>query len=190
MRLDKLVAELGDRIELTWQSFLLRVEPKTGDREKFIEYTKSWLNPGSQEPEANFNVWASEEGQPTSSIPAHVAHKAVLALDPGRGMDYHHRLLTAYFTENRNIGDSDVLLDLAAEIGLDRDALAVVATERQDEFTQLVIDQHNSALQQQVTAVPTVVFEGVFAVPGAQPLETYVRLVERIEEKKTAGELS
>lgn len=187
MRIDKLIEEMGDRIELTWRSFLLRVEPKTGDRDRFVEYTKSWLNPAEQEPDAHFTVWASDEGQPESSVPAHVAHKAVVALDPTMAMDYHHRLLRGYFTENRNIGDSEVLLDLAADIGIDRDALAEVATARRDEFTQLVIDEHNAALQNQVTAVPTAVFEGAFAVPGAQPVETYVRLIERIEEKKAHG---
>lgn len=190
MRLDKLLAEVGDRVELTWKSFLLRVEPKTGDRDKFIEYTKSWLNPAEQEPETNFTVWSSDEGQPPSSIPAHVAHKALAAVEPTRAMDYHHRLLRAYFTENRNIGDSEVLLELADDIGVDRDAVARVAVDRRDELTQAVIDEHNQALQSQVNAVPTVLFEGVFAVPGAQPVETYVRLIERIEENKASSATS
>ncbi len=186
MRLDKLVEEMGDRIEITWLAFLLRVEPKTGDRDKFVEYTKSWLNPASQEPETHFTVWASNESQPSSSIPAHVAHKAVSLVSPDRAMDYHHRLLTAYFSENRNIAESDVLLELAADIGVDREAVAEVATTRRDELTQRVIDEHNLALQSQVTAVPTVMFESTFPVPGAQPLETYRRIVERIEENKAA----
>lgn len=186
MRLDKLVEEMGDRIEITWRSFLLRVEPKTGDRDKFIEYTKSWLNPAEQEPEAHFTVWASDESQPSSSIPAHVAHKAVTLVSPERAMDFHHRLLRAYFTENRNIAESDVLLALVADIGVDRDAVAEVATMRREELTQAVIDEHNLALQSQVTAVPTAMFEGTFPVPGAQPLETYMRIVERIEEHKAA----
>lgn len=189
MRLDKLVEQVGDRITIEWKSFLLRVEPKTGDREKFIEYTKSWLNPGEQEPDASFTVWASNEGQPPSSVPAQVAHKAVRAFAPDRADDYHHRLLTAYFSENRNIGESDVLLDLAEEIGIDREGLATIARDNHDAFSKMVIDEHNNAIQSNVTAVPTVVFEHAFAVPGAQPIETYERLIERIEEKKgSAGE--
>ncbi len=185
MRLDQLVEEVGDQIEVEWKTFLLRPEaPKTTNREKFVEYTKSWLNPGEQEPETTFNVWASDEDQPSSSVPAQVAHKAVAAMAPERADDYHHRLLTAYFTENRNISDADTLLDLAADIGIDRDALEAVARENQQSFTKMVIDEHNAAIQSNVTAVPTVVFENSFAVPGAQPVETYQRLVERIAEKK------
>lgn len=185
MRLDKLAEELGDKIDVEWKTFLLRPEaPKTTDHDKFVEYTKSWLNPAEQEPDTTFTVWASDEAQPQSSVPAQVAHKAVSALAPDRADDYHHRLLTAYFTENRNIGDAETLLDLAAEIGIDRDALETVARENQESFTKMVIDEHNRAIQSNVTAVPTVVFENSFALPGAQPVETYERLVERIAEKK------
>lgn len=184
MRLDKLAAQMGDRLEINWRSFLLRVEPKTGDREKFIRYTQSWENPASQEPDANFTVWSSGDAQPSSSIPAHVAHKAVSIVAPDRAMDYHRRLLRAYFTENRNIANSDVLLGLVESIGVDVDAVAAVAADQRDQLTQVVIDEHNSALESQVTAVPTVVFEGTFAVPGAQPVETYARFVEQIEAVK------
>jgi predicted DsbA family dithiol-disulfide isomerase len=163
---------------------LLRVEPKKGDRNDFIAYTQSWLNPAEQEPEAKFTPWSSNEEQPSSSVPAQVAFKAVRAIAPDRAMDYHRRLLRGYFTENRNIADSDVLLELATDIGIDRDALTSIGSEQHDRFTQQVIEEHNEAIQSEVTAVPTVVFEGSFAVPGAQPVDTYVQLVERIEEKK------
>ena len=94
MRLDEVASQLGDRIALEWKSFLLRVEPKTSDRDEFIAYTQSWLNPAKQEPKTSFNVWASDEDQPPSSVPAQVAHKAVKAFDPEAAMPYHHALLT------------------------------------------------------------------------------------------------
>jgi len=184
VRLDKLSELLGDQIEVEWKSFLLRPEAKAPNQEKFVEYTKSWLNPADQEPDARFTVWASDESQPTSSVPAQVAYKAVVELAPDRADDYHHRLLTAYFTDNRNISDSETLLDLAEEVGIDRAALAEVAEKNQELLTKMVIDEHNGAVQSDVSAVPTVVFEHAFGVPGAQPVETYQRLVERIAEKK------
>jgi len=190
VRLDKLIDKIGDQIQVEWKTFLLRPEaPKTTNREKFVEYTKSWLNPAEQEPDAEFTVWASDEDQPSSSVPAQVAHKAVATVAPDRAQDYHDRLLAAYFTENRNIGDAETLLDLAAEIGIDRDELENHARENQESLTQSVIDEHNAAIQSGVTAVPTVVFEHSFAVPGAQPVETYERLVERIAEKKAELQL-
>ena len=184
MRLDHLVEELGDQVNIEWKSFLLRPEPKTGDRDSFIEYTKSWLRPADMEPETTFTVWASDADQPSSSMPAQVAAKAVDALDPDRAPDFHRRLLAAYFTDNRNIGDQDVLLDIVEEAGIDRQQLQEVAEARSQEFTQQVIDEHNSAMNQGITGVPTVVFEGSFGVPGAQPVETYVQLIERVQAKK------
>ncbi len=185
MRLDEVKRQLGDRVSIEWKSFLLRVEPKTGDRDKFIEYTKSWLNPAEQEPAATFTLWSSDEAQPSSSVPAQVAFKAVAQLDPDKAMTYHHRLLTAYFTENRNIADSETLLDLAADVGVDREALAQVARDQQDGLAAQVIEEHNDAINSQVTAVPTVVLEHAFGVPGAQPVDTYIRLIERIEDKRS-----
>lgn len=104
---------------------------------------------------------------------------------PDRAAQYHRRLLEAYFTENRNIASSDELVALAEEIGIEREEFLAAAIERSAEMTQRVIDEHNSALEQGVTAVPTVVFEGGFPVPGAQDVETYERLVERIIEHRS-----
>jgi len=187
VRLDQLAEELGERINIEWKTFLLRVEPTTPDREKFVEYTKSWLRPAEQEPATAFTVWASDEEQPLSSVPAQVAHKSVVAFAPDRARDYHDRLLRAYFTENQNIGDSETLLNLAEEIGIDRAGLEEVARERQEEFTQAVIEEHNMALESGINAVPSVVFDHAFAVPGAQPVETYRQLIERMEEKHSSG---
>lgn len=184
MRLDEVQEHFGDQVTIDWKSFLLRVEPKTDNREAFIAYTKSWLHPAEQEPRTNFTLWASDEDQPPSSVPAQVAHKAVSSLQPEAAMPYHHALLEAYFTNNRNIGDPDTLLDVAAAIGVDRDALQALVADKQDDFAQVVIVEHNAALQLQVQAVPTVVLDGGFAIPGAQPAETYIRLVERIQEKR------
>ena len=173
---------MGDRIELEWKAFLLRAEPKTGDHAAFVEYTNSWLRPGQMEPATSFTVWASDEEQPASSIPAQVAFKAVEAIAPELAKPFHDRLMRGYFTENRNIANSDVLMELATDVGVDGAALAEAGASRREEFTQLVIDEHNGAMANNVTGIPTVLFENQFPVPGAQPLETYVGLIERIED--------
>ena len=99
---------------------------------------------------------------------------------PEHAHAYHRRLLTGYFTENRNIADSSVLLELAGDVGVDPDEFAAAAGERTEAVTQEVIEEHNAAIESGVTAVPTVVFEDTFPVPGAQPVDTYERMVEAI----------
>ena len=184
MRLHQLEERVGDRISIEWKSFLLRAEPKTGDREKILEYTKSWLNPAAQEPDAEFQVWASDASQPTSSIPAQVAWRIVQDMQPDLAEAYHWRLLRAYFSENRNISDGEELVALAVEVGVDEDRFRQAAAEQGDSWAQAVIDEHNSAIQNGVTAVPTVVFADVFPIPGAQPVETYERILEKLEAKQ------
>lgn len=186
MRLDRLQEHFGDRIRVDWKAFLLRAEPKTTDRERFVEYTRSWLRPAEAEPATEFTVWASDEDQPASSVPAQVAYKTVEAIAPEHAKAYHDRLMRGYFSENRNIGDSSVLVELAVDVGVDRSALEEAGRTRRTELTQLVIDEHNDALANNVTGIPTVLFEGQFPVPGAQPLETYVDIIERIESHLAA----
>ena|SRR6266545_1984707 len=41
------------------------------------------------------------------------------AREHGKGNDYNHRVLTAFFVESKDIGDIGVLTKLAGEIGLD-----------------------------------------------------------------------
>lgn len=182
MRLDKLIEQMGDRVAVDWKAFLLRPEPKTGERSAFVEYTKSWLRPAELEPEAKFTVWASDEDQPSSSVPAQVAFKAVEAIAPERAKPFHDRIMRGYFTENRNISNSEVLMELANDVGVDVTELASAGTARRDEFTQAVIDEHNDAMSNNVTGIPTVLFENQFPVPGAQTVETYVNVIARIEE--------
>ena len=46
------------------------------------------------------------------------------ARERGRGSEYNHRVLEAFFVEGRDIGDIGVLTELAGEVGLDRVAFA------------------------------------------------------------------
>src|SRR5947199_4594999 len=42
------------------------------------------------------------------------------ARERGKGNDYNHRVLTAFFVDGQDIGQIDVLTKLAGEVGLDR----------------------------------------------------------------------
>ena len=71
---------------------------------------------------------------------------------------------------------------LAADVGVDTDEFEAEARQHQEEMTRLVIEEHNSAIDNGVTAVPTVVFAGSFPLPGAQEVETYERILDAIIE--------
>lgn len=174
----------GDRVEITWKSFLLRTEMKTTSREKFVNYTQGWNRMKEMEPRADFVPWASDDDPPSSSLPAQVAHKVVQANWPDAAREMHDRLMTAYFTENRTISDWGVLADIAAESGIDRDEFLTMLDEQRQSFAQQVIDEHNSAIEQGITAVPTVVINEVLPVPGAQDSDSYIAWIERLLERQ------
>ncbi len=136
------------------------------------------------EPRAAFVPWASDDEPPSSSLPAQVAHKVVQANWPEAARPMHDKLMTAYFTENRTISDWGVLTDIAVDSGVDRDEFTTALSEQRQSMAQLVIDEHNSAIEQGITAVPTVVINRVLPVPGAQDSESYIAWIERILERE------
>ncbi len=180
-------AHFGDRVELTWKSFLLRTEPKFTDRDRFVRYTEGWRTMAEMEPRATFTPWSTDAEPPTSSLPAQVAHKVVEANWPDAARPLHHRLLEAYFTENRTISDWSVLTQVVAEVGVDADEFGALAAEQRETMTRRVIDEHNEAISQGITAVPTVVINEVLPVPGAQESESYIAWIERLLERVEQG---
>lgn len=162
---------------------MLRLEPKTPDRAKFVEYTTSWLRPAAMEPGASFQVWGSDSPPPTSSLPAQVAAKTMERFRPAASFDFHRALLTAYFTDNRDISDAEVLGAVAAECGVDAIDFKAAMVDNNDEMTRAVINDHNSAIERGVTGVPTVLINNVMAVPGAQDVDAYATWIERIEAR-------
>jgi predicted DsbA family dithiol-disulfide isomerase len=110
-----------------------------------------------------------------------LAHR-VLWLAEQRGVQaaVKERLLRGYFGEGRNIGDPDTLAELAAEAGLD--GTEVLAFLDSDAGILEVNAELQRAAEMGITAVPTYVFDGQWAVPGAQDPVVFLRVLERVAE--------
>lgn len=188
MRFDDIAEHFGDQIDLTWKSFLLRTEPKATTMEKFTSYTQSWKRPAEAEPRAVFNTWSGENEPPSTSLPAQVAHKVVQANWPDAASAMHDRLLTSYFTENRTISDWDVLADIASQAGIDQDDFLLKVAEQREPMARLVIDEHNEAIEQGITAVPTLLLNNALPIPGAQDLDSYILWIEKIIDRQRQAE--
>jgi len=94
------------------------------------------------------------------------------------------RLLRAYFMEGRHIGDVEQLADLAAEVGADR-AMVVTFLESDGGLDEVAADLR-SAHENGITAVPTYVFNGEWAVPGAQDPAMFAKVLERLAQQALA----
>ncbi|MFC4034595.1 DsbA family oxidoreductase [Streptomyces polygonati] len=94
------------------------------------------------------------------------------------------RLMTAHFGEGMDIGDPAQLTDAAVAVGLDRDAVtAFLAGDALREETLADIEE---ARHLGITAVPTFVFEGQWAVQGGQETSTFLQVLEQIAKETAA----
>lgn len=91
-------------------------------------------------------------------------------------------LFTAHFQHRRRIGEPGVLLDIAAEEGLSRDAAAAALDD--NALGELVRMEERQAIDNNITGVPAVVVDGKFLIPGAQEPDVYVNALRRIVEKR------
>ncbi len=94
------------------------------------------------------------------------------------------RLMQAYFTEGRNIGDAATLASLAVEVGMDHDAVCLFLAS--DDGTTELAAELEEALDIGVTGVPHFVFDGRWAIPGAQDPELFLRAFQRMADLKTS----
>ncbi len=94
---------------------------------------------------------------------------------PG-GWAIHDALYQAYFVDARNIGDPEILVEIAQSVGLAADEARAVLRERR--FQAAVDADWAKSHRYGVTGVPTFVADR-YGVVGAQPYEALVQLVEK-----------
>lgn len=90
-------------------------------------------------------------------------------------------LLEAYFTDGKNVADDDVLIDAAARAGIERElAESWLASDDGDaEVRRDIVEAGDLG----ITAVPTFVIDGKWAIPGAQDTEVFERALRRMSQR-------
>ena len=91
------------------------------------------------------------------------------------------RIMDAYFTDGKDIGDIDVLAVCAESAGINRAEAHTFLNS--DELVDEVRSEIAEAAEYGVTAVPTFIINGQWSVPGAQDVEMFERIIERMLEK-------
>lgn len=182
MRLDDLKAKYGDKIRVEWKSFMLRSTEEGGkSRAEFVEYTRLW----SRMPDADARLvvtspWASDDPQPSHSLPALVAFKLVEAHGEAVADDFHHRVFNAYFNENRTISDLDVLATIASDSGLNANDFKTDFAEQQSNLEAEVFADHNEAIQLGVSGVPATFVDNQISISGAQDTAVFVEVIDEL----------
>lgn len=186
----RLEAALGDfehrdEVEIQWHSFELDrgaptvadgslvdlVAAKYGtDRDQVIAQHES-MAAAAQELGLEFNWQDARYGNTFD------AHRVVhLAAEQGLADRAHERLMRAYFTEGKAVGDREVLVALATEIGLD--ATTVRAALDSDDFGNHVRSDEATAKMLGIESVPFFVLDRKYGVSGAQPPQVFTQALE------------
>ena len=95
------------------------------------------------------------------------------------------KLMELYFTEGADLTNAAVLVQAAADIGLDpedvREALA------SDTDVEAVTREAQSAKEAGIEGVPCFIFGGRYAVSGAQAPEYLAQMIERVAQEGNAA---
>ncbi|GAA2063452.1 MULTISPECIES: DsbA family oxidoreductase [Leifsonia] len=102
----------------------------------------------------------------------------------GKQLELAERLFRAYFVEGRHVGRIADLADLAAEVGLDREA-ALQALESEQYLEDVRADQATAG-EYGINGVPFFVIDGKYGVSGAQDAQTFAQVLEQVWSERAA----
>ncbi len=96
----------------------------------------------------------------------------------GKQLEMKERLMKAYFTEGSAIGQLDELVSLAGEVGIDETALRAWLDDGGGE-TEVAQDLQMAA-DNEISAVPTFVFNMSYGIPGALDSTAFARVLTKL----------
>ena len=107
------------------------------------------------------------------------AHRLTMyAKTKGLMKEMTERILYAYFTESKHIGDYETLTELAVEVGLDREEVRNMLAN--NEMADAVNHDKQTARQYGISSVPFFLINKKYAITGAQPTEAFVQSLQKV----------
>lgn len=107
------------------------------------------------------------------------AHRLTMfAKKHGLMAEMTERILRAYFTESKHIGDHGTLTEMAVEVGLDREAVEKMLAS--DEMAHEVRADESMGQQYGITGVPFFLINKKYAITGAQPTDVIVQSLKKV----------
>ena len=190
-RLEEALAERPDHpLEIQWHPFQLNPDmPLQGmDRRAYLE-AKFGGQKGAVQVYSEIARHAEEAGleidfgaiqRTPNTLDAHrLIHWAGFE---GKQYQIVNRLFEAYFREGKDIGDRDILAELAAEVGMDASVVSHMLASDTD--IEQVKKRDEEAREMGVKAVPTFVVGGRHVVPGAQPAQLWLDVIDELTGSK------
>lgn len=177
-------AEREEPLEIDWHPFDLRAGKRNpdgsidhsvddGKDDDYYEQARENVERLQEEYDVEMSLELATE---VDSLPAQIASCYVKETAPYETwLDFDVAVFEALWTAERDIGDPDVLADLASDVGLDPEEIQSVLND--DEWRSKVTERFDAARAEGVTGVPTFTYDE-YAARGAVPPEHLERLVE------------
>jgi predicted DsbA family dithiol-disulfide isomerase len=192
-RLEKAVSMADAPITVHWRPFQLdaTIPPEGMDRQVYMERK---FGKGDRIKKAHEHLieLGTEVGIPFAFDKIKVspntldAHRLIRwAAEPALQEKIVEALFHAYFVDGRDIGDREILADIAAAAGMDRQTIATRLAD--DEDRAEIQADIRSAQQIGVTGVPTFIVANRYGLVGAQPAEELARAFAQVAAEE-AGE--
>jgi len=169
------LVESDPDVELIWRAFELRPEPVPMIDPNSDYLRRVWSDSVAPLAERLGVTMRFPPVKPRTLLAHEAAH---WARAHGRFEDYHNQIFRAFFERGADIGDAEVLMALAHELGLDSDSLRQALTNH--EFAVSVLADEREAARLGVSGVPAFVANRQAALSGVQPVENLKQLIETV----------
>lgn len=173
-------------VEVSYRPFQLNPTTPT-TAQPLYDYYDQLFGPGFRARHAEVADVARREGldfhlERAQAVNTFTAHRLLWLTERDYGPAAQRALkvglLRTYFTDGGDVGDPTTLVTLAVDAGVDKDtATAWLAGDDGAEETRAAID---AARELGVSAVPTFVFDGRYAVSGAQEASVFLSALEHV----------
>ena len=192
-QLFRALERVGDHpFEIEWHPFQLNPDmPAEGmDRRTYLEAkfggkeaaAKAYAQVVAQAEKAGLTINIDRMTRTPNTLDAHrLIHWAGIE---GRQTFVVDLLFRAYFVEGRDIGSHEVLCDIADTAEMDAAVVGKLLETESDIEDIRARDAHSREMG--IDAVPTFIVGGRHAVPGAQPPDLWVKVIEEIKEQVEA----
>lgn len=194
-RFDQAVERLGDEIDLevTYRAYQLDPTARPGVTEPVAEaYSRKFGGPDqAHQVISRVTSAAAEDGidmRLDRALRANtlLAHRLLWWAStpecPASQAAVQDRLMRAYFTDGDDIGDPERLAELLSDLGVDPAATTDFLAG--DAGVAEVAGEIERAGEHGISAVPTFVVDGQWAIPGAQDVDTFERVLRRLAERR------
>ena len=165
--------ELNPDMPLTGQNTSEHIQEKYGSTPEQSAKSRAQMQNLGQELGFTFNF-----GPESRMWNTFVTHQLLdFALSQGKQHPLKMALFDAHFTDQRDLSQKDVLVDVATFVGLSTvDAARVIDS---GELADSVREKQKFWTERGISGVPSIIFAGKYLVTGAQGADNYAEILRR-----------